>query len=544
MNLISSCFTTEELIAENIALIERLDNKRNPLLYLHATYILIPSEQNIELLLQDFAASNYKRVHLLFLSAVPDDMFNSMASSINPFKVLTFSELDMLFLPKESQVFTLQDHKFFSTFYNSYSDVSPVELERVAKKLVTVFSVLGVVPLIRYRRNFVKNFIFAETLQKELNAVKESIWKITPKAKNRCQVLILDRGFDCISPLLHEFTFQAMAYDVLDIKDDIYEFTLTQGREVGTTQKILLTEDDPLWCQLRHEHMADVAKLIQNKVETDTLMEKTSFIRQKGIPNLSDTIKQFILSKRNETFYSYRHMANECMKQFCAGLNNASDLEQNLAIGTTFEGKQFGRPLSNVMTVISDPTLDLNVKLRLLLLYIFFEKGISKQQFEDIMKEAQIPFSAASKLANILHLDTDLFHPGRCIAVHDSSIERSQDTESTYKQSRWKPLLRDILINCVQKKLDEDQFPFLNKYQESEGLIPPVQRTSYWHADKRDENAFKLIVFIIGGPTYSEIRCTYEVMKKYPGWDIFIGGDILLTPNKFLDKLSVLPPLI
>jgi hypothetical protein len=104
--------------------------------------------------------------------------------------------------------------------------------------------------------------------------------------KAKSVLLLLDRAFDAVSPLLHELTFQAMAHDLLKIENDVFEYDkrLDFERKIlfviryevqtpgvdpktnpGQKQKVLLDENDELWTELRHQHIAIVTQFVFSK---------------------------------------------------------------------------------------------------------------------------------------------------------------------------------------------------------------------------------------------------------------------------------------
>jgi syntaxin-binding protein 1 len=66
-------------------------------------------------------------------------------------------------------------------------------------------------------------------------------------------LLIVDRSADPLTPLLHEFTYQAMVCDLLDVKEGRYTYQYTDRGGKPVQKEVLLDESDPLWPSLRHK---------------------------------------------------------------------------------------------------------------------------------------------------------------------------------------------------------------------------------------------------------------------------------------------------
>lgn len=87
---------------------------------------------------------------------------------------------------------------------------------------------LGENPVIRFYRNLENTHPsrshaarLAQLLQVDLDEYVRGNPDFPPRSNTRPRavLLICERGFDIVTPLLHEFTYQAMANDLLSIED-------------------------------------------------------------------------------------------------------------------------------------------------------------------------------------------------------------------------------------------------------------------------------------------------------------------------------------
>lgn len=141
---------------------------------------------------------------------------------INIQHVKTLKELNIEYLALEQQAFVLDMPDSFYTLYNpTLNHTLDQELTQMAKKMVSIVSSLGEYPSIRYYAQSTAPSPpskLANLLQIEVDKFCENDESVS-KVGNQLIFMIVERSVDVLTPLLHEFTYQAMMHDLLSFSD-------------------------------------------------------------------------------------------------------------------------------------------------------------------------------------------------------------------------------------------------------------------------------------------------------------------------------------
>ncbi|CAJ1061144.1 syntaxin-binding protein 3 [Xyrichtys novacula] len=534
--LLTSCCKMSDLLAEKITIVEDLYKAREPVPEMKAIYFMSPTAECVKAFIDDFKTKpKYKAAYVYFTDYLPDDLFNKMKLNCAKY-IRVCKEINMHFMPQEAQVFSCDNPGAFRSIYSPKSQDKRKTLETLADQLVTLCATLDEYPGVRYKKdgNMENAKILAELVDTKLASHYEMDEGGKKKGKTQAQLLIVDRGFDPVSPILHELTYQAMAYDLIDIQDNIYKYKSKDSSE----KQALLNEEDMLWVELRHKHIADVSAQIPKMVKEISASKKQPDGKI-TISNLAQMMKKMPSFRKQLTEKTvHLQLAEDCMKHYSNNVEKLCKAEQDLAVGSDVEGVKVKDPMRTLLPVLLYP-YNTHDKIRAVLLYIFSLSGTTEENLNKLIQHVKIE-TEQEFILNWKELGVPIITTPSFFSRKPTRRDRSH--EEKYNLSRWTPVIKDVMEDAVENKLDTKEWPHQSECPAAwngSGAVSARQKHKASAQDDRRTGA-RLIIFILGGMCFSEMRSAYEVTQAVKSCEVIIGSTHTLTPTGLLDDIKAL----
>ncbi|GJJ69118.1 hypothetical protein EMPS_01464 [Entomortierella parvispora] len=554
----AGCTLADVLAREGTMYLENLEKRRSPSPNVEAIYFAMPTEDSVRRIIRDFKPnrqSTYAAAHLFFLAAMDDKLFDHLRASTDPKYIKSLKELFMDFYAVESRVFSLGNR---NSFFNLYSPMlrqvnQQAEINSISKQLISVCASLQINPIVSYHRSTDSSMQTSKYIAMTVQTDLDDYYKGQPRSGIKPpQLIVIDRTVDPITPILHDFYYQALSADLLPMKDgNKYEYG-SIGPEGQPVDKVaVLDENDKTFMKIRHSHITDCIKFLRTNVDTFASESKAKpnggqldYIREQMAK-----LPQF--QENKEKFSAHLSILNECMEYIKHNkLVDIAGLEQSLATGQLENGdipKTFD---PEIATFMDDSSVRMVDRLRLLMLY-FITQAVPQESRNQLFQLSRCAYGDREIANNLellgVKLDVAAPPPVKKSWITELLKKKSTaDDDTEYDLPRYMPAMKGIIDGIVNETIDRNQYPYTLAPEQLETIqarktvrsLRSAQPT-FHHKGRRNEPQGRLIIFIAGGMTYSEIRCAYESAAAH-NWDVLIGSTHIITPPSFMEDMRML----
>ncbi|KAJ6006085.1 hypothetical protein N7451_004029 [Penicillium sp. IBT 35674x] len=566
--IINAAVKEEEILNLNVSNVEQIEHRRPSNPDMDALYILSPESWIVDCLMADFEVRRYRKAFLVWTSFLDPQLRQRLdRSDMARERIADYRIMNISFYPRESHLVTFRDpYSFPILFHPGCNNLIRKHLQELAQKIVSLCACLGEYPIIRYfkpraptHEAAVLCSHLARFVQNELDQFAQFQRDFPPQTNRpRGVLLIVDRSMDTFAPLLHEFTFQAMAHDLLPIKDGdkvTYKTVLHEGKENEEQKDMEIGEHDKVWVSYRHMHMKDLlGKLGEDfakfRAANPQFAEDNDKTSVNTIKDMLGGLTEFTEGK--DAYTLHLNMAEECMKYFQQHkLLEVSSIEQSFATGLDENYKKAKNLAAQLVQLLDDEQVIHSDRLRLILLYIMYRYGLLGGDIRKLMAHSDLPGRNGDVIANLELLGVRVEKPlkddkpppqplfNRCAPPPDGE---------EISLTRYELGVKQMLEEQIRGSLDTTTFPFTRPHTDADGSMAAQemlsQQTSLrsakptWARTRSvDQPRQRIIVFMAGGATYSESRACYEVSQAH-NRDVFLATTHMLNPGLFMRQVG------
>jgi len=565
--LLNNYLTMTDILNKGIFSIESIYNTRQKFPNYNAIYFISPTETSINLLKKDFSNHNtYKKILIYFTHKIEENIFNLLIVNNIIKRTILCKELNLSFFIRENNVFDLNFESGLKIF--TLDDINKENLiKSISYRVFSVCTTLKIFPYIQYQNN--------SKLCSKLCEILENLLQEFGRIKNlqRNGILLLtDRTFDPMTPLLHDYVYEPLVYDLFSDKinknDEIdvnFENDVNNNNIINTNsnennqnknqKKILkLSDKYELWNSYKLLHFANVLEKISEDFERFRESDLSKVRKANDSTNLEDMAN--IISKmssyklKSAELSNNLYLANELKELVSKNfINEIIKLEQQIVTGETEKGVKIKeRDLFKNFTILKTKLQNNREEFIRLLLILYTNLLIPENDFNHLSGKLERNEDLIFK--NLTFLGINKFEGNKIDRRKNVLLKREKnnniiidDSDAKFIGLSSNPKFEILIEKASNFELDLNEFPFKNWSKE---LFPKIQKKGGTKGlfggknDDLDENddLGKLIFFNIGGLSRNEITSIQKLEKNnMVNHKIIIGSTQLYTAKEYIKNL-------
>ena len=409
--------------------------------------------------------------------------------------------------------------------------------EHHANALVSLLLSLKKKPVVRYERMSALSKKLADEVVQQTTTTNAQLFDFR-RTDVPPLLLILDRRNDPVTPLLTQWTYQAMVHELLGIHN---------GRTVMHTEKgpqeiVLSVDHDPFFAANLYDNFGDLGASIKEYV----VKFQTQSATTTSIETVQD-MKRFI-----EQYPDFQRLRGNVSKHVALlgelsslvdthHLLEISELEQSLA-----SNESHSTDLKNVQTLLASDRISKDAKLRLAILYSLRYQKWSGNQIDAVVRQLidagvddVVLVYVMLNFAGAEHRQDDLFANENIFSRGKSALKGLKGVENVYTQHM--PHLVKTIDQLMRGKLRTSSYPFAGRD------APSFDAPATVFPGGPPTRPQDVILFVIGGTTYEEARmiallngaasASSSQMPPTPSWPgthFLLGGTTVHSSQTFL----------
>ncbi|KAJ3231341.1 hypothetical protein HDU81_003860 [Chytriomyces hyalinus] len=601
--------TVDEMMSVGVLTKESLFAKRNPRPSTAVIYFVSPKLAVASKIVEDFHLNLYSAIYI-FLTEDNDEFYDPLqpaGQNIAACVAFAFS-----FTPLESRVFTInKSESIFHVWMADDEEGLDSVISEYVEKFRDVLTTMNTEPVIRYHDPYgTGKTIAARTaiaLKDRMDEYKSENPEFPAPSPydhlGPATVVVVDRSYDLVAPILHTLSYQALAYDTLQIEDEV---------DVAKNLKHLIWKtsssgaSDP-------ENEDESVKLDESSSLFNTLRHLFILLAIEEVSAAKNSIAQFVTEKATSTddIRLKLHQAADVKAQTSQlsavqvliqtmmanvderNLEPASVVEQRIAVGKNEDGALLTRKkaVDQMRRLIKDYEIEKQDKLRIFLVFTLAFGGVSETDFTSLWKDALLDETDTILFRGLEFFGIDATQAVELSEARDASswniasiFRRGGETtkEDDMKQyDLYEPKIAKLLRDQINGRLDtRGEFKLAKgkmdgKKKSAKGYVGTIRRAdlddgqigvsgqvgrrilldfksefvpSWGRARPKAEgdlggdyraNGARTILIMVGGLSYAEVRAVYLTGMKAER-ETYVGSTHMITPTDFVESLSQL----